>query len=159
MLELVLGKEGLGVSPKQPPQHLLPRVAHPQTHVANRRFERFVVAQASTSERLLDRVVEVVDLKLRHPPSAVPPDTKRAQHVALTHSCSEQDWKRLEHRDIFLSYVFVPSRPWQTHGHVQRLEGLERDADVPAELGEGAVRPRESSPRALEVAERQVSRR
>src|SRR6266542_2422885 len=91
VLELVLGKKGLGVTSKQPAQHLLTRVAHSDSDLAEGGLERFVVAEAAASERLFDRVVEVVGLELGHPPRAVPPDAHRTQHVPLANPSSKED--------------------------------------------------------------------
>src|SRR5438093_1813803 len=79
--------EGLGVPSIEPRQHVLSRMAHPCTYFADRRLERFVVAESSLPKRLFNRVVEVVGLILSDAPRAdaprAPPPSRRAFRGAL----------------------------------------------------------------------------
>jgi hypothetical protein len=103
----VLVEEDLGVTSKEPVQHLLTGMAHTERDLADGCFERLVVAEAATSEGLLDGVVEVVCLELGHPAGTLTPDSKRAQDVPLLHASSEKDGEGLEHGQIFLTNVFI----------------------------------------------------
>ncbi|HYU92370.1 MAG TPA: hypothetical protein VEN95_02670 [Actinomycetota bacterium] len=159
MIELVLGKEGLGVTSKQPAQHLLARVAHPDSDLAEGGFERLVVAEAAASERLFDRVVEVMGLELSYAPRAVPPNAHCTQHVALANASSKEDGNGLDHWVIFLSHLLVGMRARQTDGHIEPLQGLEGDPHFFAELRERLIQAREAAHCALNVAEGQMSGR
>jgi hypothetical protein len=93
VLELVVEEEALGMPSEQPPEHLLARVPHPEPDLTDGGLERLVVPKAAASERLLDRVVEVVALEPSHPARALPPDPYRSQDLTLADPSTEQ------HRD------------------------------------------------------------
>jgi hypothetical protein len=139
VLELVLFEEALGMTSKQPSEHLLTRMPHPQSDLANCGFEGFVVAQTAASERLFDRVMEQVALKLSHSARAVAPHSHRAQHFRLTHARSEEHWKRFEYLKVFFPNEFVSLGTWQTECYVEHLQCSQGDSHVRAEFGERSV--------------------
>ena len=72
VIEEVLGLEHFGMAPEQPAQEVFSGAARTNADFSERRLERFVVAEAASTERLLDRMMEVVALELRDPSGAVP---------------------------------------------------------------------------------------
>ncbi len=159
VVELVLSKEALRVTSKQPPQHLFTVVAHPDSDLPEGGFERLVVAEAATSERLFDRVVEVVGLELSHAPRTVAPDAHRTQHVTFANPSSKEDGNGFDHWEIFFSHAFVGTRARQAERHVEPLQRLERDPRIFAELFVRLIEAREAPHCALRVAESQMSGR
>src|SRR6266446_933126 len=99
--------EGLGVPSIEPRQHVLSRMAHPYTYFADRRLERFVVAEASLPKRLFNRVVEVVGLILSDAPRALCPDAHCAKRPSSTDPCAEQNRDRSDARDVLIANKFL----------------------------------------------------
>src|SRR2546430_15940280 len=89
VLEQMLHCEGLGVPSIEPRQHFLSRMAQPYAYLADRRLERFVVAEPSLPKRLFNRVVEVVDLIPSAPPRAPCPDPRGAKPPPPPAPCAE----------------------------------------------------------------------
>ena len=79
VIEEVLGLEHFRMAPEEPAEEVFPGSTRPDADLPERRLERFVVAEAATAERLLDRVVEVVALELRDPAGAVAPHARQPQ--------------------------------------------------------------------------------
>ena len=93
VLEEVLGLERFGMTPEQPAQEVFSGAARTNADLPERRLERLVVAEAASTERLLDLVVEVVALELRDPSGTVAPHPRQPQDLSLAHPGAE------EHRD------------------------------------------------------------
>ena len=91
--EHVLHLEHLRMAPVQPAEKIFAGSTRTNADLPHRRFEGLVVAQTASTERLLDRVMEVVVLELRDPSGAVAPDARQPQDLSFADSRTE------EHRD------------------------------------------------------------
>jgi hypothetical protein len=107
VLELMLRGEDVRVPSEEPAQHRLSGVTHSETDLVERGLERLVVTKPTSAELLLDRVVEIVNLELRHAPGAVSQDSHGPQYVSFTDTRTEQHRQRLQDPFVVFSDVLV----------------------------------------------------
>ena len=154
----MLGLEDLRVTPEQPAQHVLAGATRTDTDLAERRLERLVVAKAASAERLLDRVVEVVawNCATRR---ALSPQTLTARSTSPSADPgAEQHRQRLQDRFVVFSDVLVLAGSRQSKGYVHVLQRVDRDAGVSLNCAKVRSSPGMTSPRALEIPQREMSR-
>ena len=158
VFEEVLGLEHFRMAPVQPARGDLLRSDPTRTLTSlQRRLEGLVVAEAASTERLLDRVMEVVALELRDPSGAVAPHARQPQDLSFAHAGAEEHRDDLEEAQVLLSHVLVGRRARQPEGDVEAFEHREGDVDLVAQLGEGPVRTRWTSTPELDVPEGQIT--
>ena len=156
VIEEMLALEHLRMAPVEPAEEVFPGATRPHADLPERCLERRVVTEAASTERLLDRVVEVVALELRDPPGAVAPYAREPQDLTLAHAGAEEDREDLEEAQIFFSHVLVGRRARQPERDVDAFEQRERDLDLLAQLIEGSVRTWWSPSSRLDIPEGQI---
>jgi hypothetical protein len=105
VIEEVPGLEHLRVAPEEPTEEVLPGSTRPDAHLLQRRLEGFVIAEAPSAERLLDRVVEVVALELCDPSSVVAPHAGQAEDLSFAHPGTEQHGDEPDEAQVLLAHV------------------------------------------------------
>ena len=118
MAEHVLPLEHLRMAPVQPPEKIFAGSPGTDAHLAHRRFQGLVVAQTSSAEGLLDRVMEVVVLELSDPSCAVPPNAGQTQDLSFTDPRTEEHRDRCDDAEILLSHELA--RAWDAATRRQR---------------------------------------
>ena len=99
-----------------------------------------------------------MSLELRDPPGAVSQDSDGAEYVSLPDTGAEQHGERRQDWFVVFSNVLVLTGSRQPKAHVHVLQRLEGDTGVLTELRECAVGPGMTSPRALQIAQREMAR-
>ena len=122
VIEEMLGLEHLRMTPEEPAEQLFSGSTRPNTDLPERRLEGLVIAEAASTERLLDRGVQVVVLKLRDPPGAVAPHARHPQDLTLAHAGAEEHRDDPEEAEVFLSYELVGRGTRQSERDVEAFE-------------------------------------
>ncbi|MGZ5329321.1 MAG: hypothetical protein ACXWFU_13280 [Actinomycetota bacterium] len=156
VIEEMLGLERFRMAPVEPAEEVFSGATRPHADLPERCLEGRVIAEAASTERLLDRVVEVMALELRDPPGAIAPHAREPQDLTLAHADAEEDREDLEEAHVFFSHVLVGCRARQPERDVDAFEQPERDLDLLAQLVEGSVRAWGSSPSRFDIPEGQI---
>jgi hypothetical protein len=157
MIEEMLGFEHFRMTPKQPAQKVFSGATGTNADFPQRRLERFVVAEAASAERLLDRTMEVVALELRDPSGTVAPHPRQAKDLSFAHPGAEQHRDDPQEAQILLSDVLVGRRAREPECDIEPFEHGVRDADLIAQLVEGPVGTWRTASSELDIAECEVA--
>jgi hypothetical protein len=120
-----------------------------------RRVEDLVVREPLSPERLLDELVEGVDLVVGYPAYAFTPDPGRPKDLALPEVRREQDRKIGDDVQVLLTHPVIGPRVWQAESCMDLVEQDEWDPQLVTDLGVCATGARRRIGERVQVGERQ----
>ena len=159
VIEHVLSLKHFRVAPEQPSQQILAGPAGTDRDLAERCLERLVVSEASSPERLFDRVVQVVGLELTDLPGTISPYSGHPQDLAFADPGAEEDGDGGDELIVLFPNQLVRFGPRKAERHIDALQHRKRNSDLLAENLKRPIRPRRSSATDLDVSEREITGR